>query len=95
MFSCEFCGPFKNTFFKHEKHPWRSATFSKSYILPWVLFMFFKLYKWHQFVQSVPCFVASTRDLRRSVATKFGLNFSNVFKQGTNALILSYSLSSN
>ena len=55
-------------FKRHEKKTWRSVTFSnvllkfsktllkvtyKSNISPWVFFTFFKLYKWHQFAQSV------------------------------------------
>ena len=46
-------------FKKHEKQPWRSVTFSnvagvtKSSIPPWVLFMFFKLYKWYKVAQSI------------------------------------------
>ena len=48
-------------FKKHEKHPWRSVTFSKvkacnftkSNTPPWVFFMFFKFYKWYQIAQSI------------------------------------------
>ena len=40
-------------FKKHEKHPWRSVTFTKSNTPPWVFFMFFKLYKWYQIAQNI------------------------------------------
>ena len=40
-------------FKKREKHPWRSVTFSKSNTPPWVLFTFFKLYKWYQIEQNI------------------------------------------
>ena len=51
---------------RREKHPWRSVTFSKAVDLrlkpatftysntpPWVLFMFFKLYKFYENVQRI------------------------------------------
>ena len=51
--------PFK----KREKYPWRTVTFSrfqagdcnftKSNTRPWVLFTFFKLYKWYKIAQSI------------------------------------------
>ena len=45
-------------FKKREKHPRRSIPFSEVAAAafdfpPWVFFMFFKLYKWYQIVQSV------------------------------------------
>ena len=36
---------------KREKHSWRTDNFSKFIIPPWVLFTFFKLWKWYQTVQ--------------------------------------------
>ena len=48
---------------KRKKHPWRSVTFTKvaglacnftkSNILPWVFFTFFKLCKWYQIAQHI------------------------------------------
>ena len=38
---------------EREKHPWRTVTFSKSKIPPWVFFTFFKLYKWYQIAQRI------------------------------------------
>ena len=38
---------------KREKDPWRNVIFSKSNTLPWVLFTFFRLYKWYQIAQSI------------------------------------------
>ena len=42
-------------FEKHEKHPWRSVTFSivAGFYPPWVFFTFFKLQKWYQIAQSI------------------------------------------
>ena len=58
---CDFVSfvPFK----KHEKHPWRSVTFSKSYNVtksntpPRVFFTFLKLYKWYQIANFVLFFL--------------------------------------
>ena len=36
-----------------EKHPWRSVTFTKSNVPPWVFFTFFKLYKLCQIAQNI------------------------------------------
>ena len=49
---------------KHEKHPWKNATFSKvagfrrqlytkTNTPSWLSFAFFKLYKWHQIAQNI------------------------------------------
>ena len=53
-------------FKKGEKHPWKSATFSKvagkacdftkSNALPWVFFTVFKLYQWYQIAQRISFF---------------------------------------
>ena len=49
------------TFKKHEKHPWRSVTFSKACNFTksngplWVFFTFLKLFKWYQIAQSITC----------------------------------------
>ena len=48
---------------KHEKHPWRSVTFSKACNIaksntpPWLFFTFLKLYKWYKIAQSIAYFV--------------------------------------
>ena len=44
---------------KGEKYPWKGVNFSKVAgckisTPPWVLFMFFKLYKWYQMVPNAP-----------------------------------------
>ena len=44
-----------------EKHPWMSDNFSKSIAHPWVFFMFFKLYKWYQIVQSITNKIKDTK----------------------------------
>ena len=65
-------------FKKREKHPWRSATFSKVFRLkaftftknntpPWVFFTFFKLYKWYQIAQNITSeFAINTWELKNS-----------------------------
>ena len=55
----QICGALRDwvpfvQFKKHEKHPRKSVNFSKVAGVntpPWVLFMFFKLYKWYQIAQ--------------------------------------------
>ena len=46
-------------FKKHEKHPWRSVTFSKvagkSNTPPWVFLFFIKLYKCYQTARRITC----------------------------------------
>ena len=50
-------------FKKREKHSWRSVTFSKSAGISntpsWVLFMFFKLYKWCNLYNCTICTIAN------------------------------------
>ena len=73
-------------FKKREKHPWRSITFTKSNASPWVLFTFFKLYKWYQIAQHITYLTlqAFILGLARQVLVqdKVFLEFSELFYKG-------------
>ena len=62
---------------KSEKHLWRSGSFTKNNIPPWVLFTFLKLRKWYQNEQR------SSKFLKFATAK---LHF-NLFKKVTNELL--------
>ena len=54
-------------FKKHEKHPWRSVTFSaKGNTPPWAFFTFLKLRKWYQIAQSITISVSCKFSVKKS-----------------------------